>query len=299
MKLDQLRDIVAIVEHGSLRAAARRLDVPQPALTRSLRALEKELGVPLFKRDTHGMTLTPVGQLFHQRASAIVHEVRRARDEIAQVGGDSEGTVVACLSILPHVGLLPQALPLFRQRFPGVRLHLEEGLFPDIENQLRSGTADFYLGAAPRLPPAPGLMVQELFKNTRAVVARKGHPLSGARSLKGLEGAEWATTSIDYNADDDLNQLFKQHGLPPPRVMLRARTALSMMVGLMHTDLLGMVPVQWGEFPITRDSLSIVNIRERLPAPSIVLITRPGLPLTPAAEHLCDLMQRFAPKSAR
>lgn len=299
MKLDQLRDIVAIVEHGSLRSAARRLNVPQPALTRSLRSLEKELGVPLFKRETRGMTLTPVGQLFHQRACAIVHEVRRARDEIAQTGGESEGTVVAGLSIMPHVGLLPQALPIFRRRFPGVRLQLIEGLFPDIENQLRSGTVDFYLGAAPRLPPAPGLAVEELFKNTRAVVARKGHPLCGARSLKALAGVEWATTSIDYNAEDDLNQLFMQHKLPPPKVMLQARSALSMMVGVMHTDMLAMVPAQWSDFPITRDALTVVPVRERLPAPAVVLISRPGLPQTPAAEHLCDLMRRFAPRSTR
>jgi LysR family transcriptional regulator of abg operon len=295
MKLDQLRDMVAIVEHGSLRAAARRLNIPQPALTRSLRALERDLGVPLFERGARGMTLTPMGQLFHQRASAVVHEIRRARDEIAQSTGENEGTVVAGLSIMPHVGLLPLALPVFRRRYPKVRLQLIEGLFPDVESQLRSGSIDFYLGAAPTQPPAPGLISEVLFKNTRAVVGRKGHPLSGARSLKALAKAEWATTSIDYDAEHDLNQLFVQHKLPPPVVMLQARSALSMMVGLAHTDLLALLPVQWREFPITRDALSVIPIRERLPAPSIVLIQRPDLPLTPAAEHLCDVMRRFAP----
>ncbi|MDB5998393.1 MAG: LysR family transcriptional regulator [Rhizobacter sp.] len=295
MKLDQLRDMVAIVEHGSLRAAARRLNIPQPALTRSLRALERDLGVPLFERGARGMTLTPMGQLFHQRASAVVHEIRRARDEIAQSTGENEGTVVAGLSIMPHVGLLPLALPVFRRRYPKVRLQLIEGLFPDVESQLRSGSIDFYLGAAPTQPPAPGLISEVLFKNTRAVVGRKGHPLSAARSLKALAKAEWATTSIDYDAEHDLNQLFVQHKLPPPVVMLQARSALSMMVGLAHTDLLALLPVQWREFPITRDALSVIPIRERLPAPSIVLIQRPDLPLTPAAEHLCDVMRRFAP----
>jgi DNA-binding transcriptional LysR family regulator len=295
MKLDQLRDMVAIVEQGSLRAAARRLDVPQPALTRSVRALERELGVPLFERDARGMTLTPMGQLFHQRASAVVHEIRRARDEIAQSAGENEGTVVAGLSIMPHVGLLPRALPIFRHRYPKVRLQLIEGLFPDIESQLRSGGIDFYLGAAPTQPPAPGLISEELFKNMRAVVGRKGHPLSSARSLRALAAAEWATTSIDYNAEYDLNQLFIRHKLPAPKVVLQARSALTMMVGLAQTDLLALLPVQWGEFPITRDALAVIAIRERLPAPPIVLIRRPDLPLTPAAEHLCDVMRRFAP----
>jgi LysR family transcriptional regulator of abg operon len=62
MKLEQLRHLVAIVAHGSLRAAARRLNMPQPALTRSVRALEREVGAALFVRETTGMVLTPDGQ---------------------------------------------------------------------------------------------------------------------------------------------------------------------------------------------------------------------------------------------
>jgi len=67
MKLNQLRDMLAIVERGSLRAAARHLDLAQPALTRSIRSLEKDLGTTLFEREAKGMVLTAAGQLFYQR----------------------------------------------------------------------------------------------------------------------------------------------------------------------------------------------------------------------------------------
>ncbi|WP_290873917.1 LysR substrate-binding domain-containing protein [Aquabacterium sp.] len=295
MKLTQLRDLVAIVEHGSLRAAARQLDIAQPLLTRSVRALEKDLGVILFDRQALGMTLTPAGKVFHQRACVIVNEARRARDELTQVLGEGQGTLVAGLSIMPHAGLLPGALPGFRRRYPNVRLQLIEGLFPDLESRLREGSVDFYMGAAPRLMPAPGLVVETLFHNTRAVVGRKGHPLSQAGSLKELAGADWATTSIDYNASEDLVRLFGRYDLPPPKVALQAGSALSLMVALAQTDLLAMLPRQWGDFPLTADALQVIPVREVLPAPDIVLIRRPDLPLTPAGEHLVDLMLRFAP----
>ncbi len=298
MKLDQLNDLVAIVEHGSLRAASRHRESPEPALSKSIRALERELGVVLFEREAKGMSLTPLGRLFHQRASGIVNDLRRARDELAQAHGDESGQLVAGLSIMPHVGLLPHALPIFRQRYPKVRLELIEGLFPELETRLRNGGLDFYLGAAPRLPPAPGLRSALLFENTRAVVARRGHPLTNVRSLKALADAEWATTSIDYNAEDDLLRLFASHGLAAPRVMLKTRSALSLMVGLAHSDLVALLPLQWSEFPLTRDALVRIKVRERLPAPPIVLIRRPDLPLTPAAEYFCDVMARFAPVSA-
>ena len=170
MKLEQLRQLTAIVEYGSLRAAARGLKLPQPALTRSVRALERELDVELFTRQTTGMVLTHAGRRFHRHAAAIVNEARRAREEIAQERGESAGSVSVALSIAPHVGMLPAALPEFRRRYPHVLLQITEGLLPDVEAQLRDGSLDFYLGAASRSAPGAGLAVQHLSENTRAVL---------------------------------------------------------------------------------------------------------------------------------
>lgn len=295
MKLDQLDHFIAIVEHGSLRAAARRLVAPQPALTRSVRALERELGVNLFVRQTTGMGLTAEGQRFHVRACAIVNEARRAREELQQVGGNYEGTVSAALSVMPHLGMLSAALPVFRKTYPRVRLQINETLFPAVEGALRAGSVDFYLGAAPHLPPASGLSMQHLCDNRRAVVCRKGHPLAQARSLKSLADAEWATTAIDHNAEEDLARVFMAHALPAPRVMLKARTTMSVLVALAQTDLMAMLPVQWVDFLMTRDLLGVVPLRDRLPAPAIVLVRRPDLPLTPASEFFCDVLLRSLP----
>lgn len=295
MKLEQLEHLLAIVEQGSLRAAARRLSLPQPALTRSVRALERELGAPLFVREQSGMTLTEVGRRIQSRASVIVNEVRHARDDVAQALQGSQGTVVACLSIMPHVGMLPEAFRPFWRRYPEVRLRLLEGLFPDVESALRDGSVDFYLGAAPHDEPAPGLVQRQLFSNKRAVVARKGHPLAKAKCLADLAQAEWATTSLGYRAEEDLARVFEAHELPPPKVVLAVRSALSLMVALSNSDLLAMVPAQWEGFGLARDALDLVRIREVLPAPDIVLIQRAGIPLTPASEFLCDVLLRQVP----
>lgn len=295
MKLEQLEHLLAIVEQGSLRAAARRLDLPQPALTRSVRALERELGGPLFLREASGMILNEMGRRFHARASLIVNEARRAQVEFAHGLGDESGTLVASLSIMPHVSMLPRALPLFRQRYPQVQLRLLEGLFPDVESGLRDGSVDFYLGAAPNQPIAPGLSTKHLIDNTRTIVCRKGHPLASANALVELQDADWASTSVDYRAEADLGRLFRSHGLEPPRVVLAARSALSLMVALAYSDLLAMLPRQWESFPLTADALQVIRVRESLPAPEIVLIQRSGAPLTPAAEFFCDVLLRELP----
>ena len=292
MKLNQLKDLMAIVERGSLRAAARHLGQAQPALTRSIRLLEQDLGTTLFEREARGMVLTPAGKLFYQRASLVLHELRHAREEIEQHTGQMTGTVVMGLSIMPHVGLLPQALPRFRERFPHIKLKVIEGLYPAIEPGLRDGSIDFYLGAAPEEAIESGLISTELTENTRTVVARKNHPLCFAKSITELKDAQWASTSVSFNAENDLIDLFAQHGLPAPQLMFQANSALSLMVALTCTDLIALLPVQWNDFHLTKDALQVIAIRETLPAPSIVCIQRPGLPLTPAAQWMFEGLRR-------
>ena len=176
-------------------------------------------------------------------------------DQIAQGMGADQGTVVAGLSIMPHLGMLPGALGPFRQRYPGVTLKIIEGLYPAIEPGLRNGTIDFYMGAASQAAPSAGLIAETLFENTRIVVGRKGHPLAAARSLKELSMADWATPSLDVIAAEDLNEVFSRFKLGVPQIRLQANSAMSLLVALAHSDLLTMLPRQWADFPLTAGTL--------------------------------------------
>lgn len=294
LKLHHLRDLLAIVEKGSINAAARHLGIAQPALSRSLRDLEKELGVPLLERHARGATLTPMGTLFARRASLAVSELRNGRDEIQQLQGSVHGTVAACLSSLAHVALLPDALRPFMARYPNVQLHLTEGVYPMVEQQLRNGSVDFYAGPAPENGPAPELQLEKLFDNTRVVLARRGHPLGKSQHLDQLRNVRWVTTRITAHDEAELGGIFAQRGLPPPRLVVRAETALSWIMTLANSDLMSVSPRQWAEAPLVAKLLAPVPIGETFAAPSIVLIRRAAVPSTPAAEFLCDLLRRAA-----
>src|SRR2546423_9887341 len=79
MKLHQVRDVIAVAEKGSLRAASRHLGLAQSAITRSIRQLEHELGAPLFERRKRGTLLTPMGTLFLRRGRVPASRAARAR----------------------------------------------------------------------------------------------------------------------------------------------------------------------------------------------------------------------------
>ena len=294
MKIHHLRDVLAVAEHGSLRAAARHLGVAQPALSRSIRELERELGAVLFERSISGVVVTAVGERFIRRANAAHSELLRARDEVGQLQGQAYGSLSVCLSTVAHIALLPEALGAFRKRFPGIRLDVFEGVFPTYERALRDGTLDCYIGPPPGAPAAAGLVVEKLFDNTRVIIGRKGHPLARARTLRELVDAEWITTSITRKAEDELGPLFAQNGLPAPKLVMQSHTALSFIIAITNSDLLMMLPVQWITSPLTRDALQTIAVAESLPAPPMCVVRRAGLPLTPAAEYFCDVIRRAA-----
>lgn len=300
MKLHQIRDLLAVAEKGSLRAAARQLGLAQPSISRSIRELERELGTALFERQARGTLLTPAGKLFARRASAAASELRRAREEIEQLHEGAEGSISVGFSSVPLLTLLPAAVAPFKKRYPRVELRIVDGAFPAIEARLKDGTVDFYAGVAPDKAPGADLRVEKLFDNTRVVVARNGHPLAQVKSLSELRGAQWVTTSITDDAGAEIADLFKLHRLPPPQLGARVTGGvLSLLTILGHSDLLAIVPRQWIESELTRGSLRKLDLKEQIAAAPICLIRRAALPLTPAAEFLCDLLRRSSVQYAR
>lgn len=294
MKLDHLRDFVAIAQHGSIRGAARHLGTAQPTLTRSLAELERELGTSLFERHSKGMIMTPLGRAFMTRASAVLQDVRRATDEIEQLKGNMIGEVTVGLSIAAHLRLLPKALPTFRQRFPKVRLHIIEGFYPTLELELKDGSVDFYVGPDPG-PKLPSTLRKELLLvGDRAILCRKGHPLAKSTSLNELIDAEWTTTSITLRAESELGDLFKRYKLPKPTLAMQSQSALTLLTCLANSDLLAMAPTHWVESPLVNHVITTIRIREELTPVSIIAVFRSERPLSPAASFLLDLMRRVA-----
>lgn len=298
MKPHHLRDLLAVVEKGSMHAAAKHPNMSQPALSRSIRDLEKEIGIPLLERRSRGAILTPMGAMFAERARAAVSELRRAKEEIEQLQGAVSGTVVVCFSSVTHVKLWPEAIIPFRKRFPRIQLQVIEATYPMIEPRLRDGSVDFFVGPCMERGPAPGLEAEVLVRPDGLLVfARKGHPLASATTLAELMDADWVSSSVTTLPEAEFREKFTRHNLPPPKLAIRAESFLTWLTALVHSDMLALLSPYYADAPITRDLIQPIPLKETFASPDGLLVRRAAIPLTPAAEYLADLIRRAAKDS--
>lgn len=288
MKLHQLRDFVTTARSGSLRAAARQLELTQPSLTKSIQQLEKELGCALFERSARGAVLSAAGRTFLPRAEAAINELHRGASELKSGGGSVNVALSAAITLIA----LPDSVNEFQKKFPDVSLRVISGSYPVMFPELRAGAVDFAIGPRPTHPLGDEYVVEALFRNTRSVVCRKGHPLLGCRSLSELSNAQWIVSGVTGVAADEHDRMFIELGVPVPRAAVQCEYGTALLTLLASTDMLAIMPRQWAESPVMSTLLAEIPIKEKLPGPDIVLIRRVGLPLTPAADWMLALLRR-------
>src|SRR5258707_10698569 len=146
MKLHQLAALVSASESGSLRQAAGKLRVSQPALSRSVRELENELGVKLLERTALGVEPTAYGKAVILRSKIVESELRQARDDIAHLRAATHGDLRIGATPVAAFSLLPVVLARFKKSRPQLRVTVSDGMGESLLNGLRRGGFDIVFG---------------------------------------------------------------------------------------------------------------------------------------------------------
>ena len=149
MEIKLLRSFLAIANEGSITRAAEVLHITQPALSRQLAQLERELGCELFVRGKRHLILTDEGQLLQRRANEICSLVALTEDELAQKNDLLEGTISIGTGEFASMKHLASLISSFHQRYPHVKFDLLTGIADQISERLDSGLLDFGLFIEP------------------------------------------------------------------------------------------------------------------------------------------------------
>lgn len=149
MELRVLRYFLAVAEEGNITWAAQLLRISQPTLSRQLKQLEEELGVTLFERGSHTITLTEEGRLLRERAQTIVSLADKAEYELKQSKTELSGDIMAGCGEVRAMSFLAERMAAFRTLHSGVRFHVVSTTADVIQDQLEQGLLDFGLLADP------------------------------------------------------------------------------------------------------------------------------------------------------
>lgn len=294
LTLTQLRMFIAVAEAGSLRAAARRLSIAQSGVTQQLRKLETNVGGPLFERDVRGVRLTPIGERLRVRADLIIGECEKTEAEMRQLRGELVGSVSLGLAAEATMRLFPALLASFRERCPRIDVHLTSATSRVLTSWVREGSLDFALASIAPDADLHDMETTRLFDADVAVMARRGHPLAGARTLAELRDAEWVSTRHKTQRSNRLLAMFEQAGLWPPRIAATTEAVFDTLHCIAASDYLALEPASLADHVFFRDHIVAAPVAERAAGAPVCLLRRAGVPLTPAAQELATMAVSFA-----
>ncbi|MCM0754536.1 LysR family transcriptional regulator [Desulfovibrio aminophilus] len=180
MELRTLRALVEVVRRGGFSPAAEALFTTQPNVSKAVRRLEDELGVPLLERLGHQSKLTDAGRIVYQRARRMLAETDDMLAELDELRGLQRGTLRLGLPLFGSSVLFAPIFALFRVRYPGVEIKLVEHGSKRLEELLRAGEVDL---AASLLPVSEEFQWQDVRAEPLVALLPEAHALAGRASL--------------------------------------------------------------------------------------------------------------------
>lgn len=244
MEPRHIRHFLAAARHGSLRNAAEAAGVSQPALTKSIRRLEAELGVALFERHPKGVRLSAFGSALEPHAQALEAGFAHAAETMLALTTTARGLV--------RVGTGPSMamalLPLVAERLLAtaeLQIVVRSGLNDSLLLALQQGEIDFAVTTSPERLASPLLAHERLFRDRVVVVGRRGHALARPDvTLQALRGARWIVPNPEVQTRARLDRLFAENGLGEPDVRIETDSFPFKLETIARTDLLSYMPEQ-------------------------------------------------------
>ncbi len=300
MKLHQIQALVAVADTGSIRAAARLAGLSQAAVTKALRELESEARLPLLSRTASGVALTDAGQRMLGHARLVVGQLARASEELATLRGEGVGRL--SISVTPWIMLsfLSPTLLRFRERMPGVQVEIFEGLTAVALPRLREGTLDFTVGPFTAAMSTQEFECEPIVAYESCVIARRGHPRAGERSLHGLLDQDWVVNYTAASYQSFMQNLFWQHDARIDASRLHCAHSTSLLLELIrNADMLSYCPRPLLLAEPMHGWVQALALSEQFEISRLGIITRHNAVRSPAAQCFIECLLQEIRRRAR
>ena len=212
METARCRAFLAAAETGSFSKAAEALSYTPSGVNQLVTALEKELGFPVFRRNTKGVTLTENGEML----LPAVREFLRQEDRIFELSAEMNGLLIGSVTIAAYSSIathwLPAVISAFQQDYPQISIRLMEGIWQELSKWLDDRAADIGFFSYQEGMPYEWIPLAE---DPMLALLPKDHPLAGAEAYPLKECANDRFIMPALGCDDDVTALFAKNGIVP------------------------------------------------------------------------------------
>ena len=239
MTLVQLRHLIALAQTGSFSRAAQAQFLTQPALSRSIRALEDELGMPLFDRVGRRIELTAFGRATLERARLLISDADELQGSGQRSREGERGVLRIGMGSGPGAMLMTPLLMTVALDHPQVHVEIARGGTELLVQSLRARTLDALVVDARSMKPAPDLRVDLQLEMRGAFMVRRGHPLTrlrGGVSFEALARYPIASTPLSDEVARVLIARYGPQAHPEHCVTLRCQEVASLVEVAEHSD---------------------------------------------------------------
>jgi len=298
MELRDLEYFRIVAQQGHIGRAAEKLNLTQPALSKSVARLEASVGARLLERTPRGVVLTQVGAALIARATHIHSAVDSARREAKDLSSGVSGQLR--IGTGPSAGehVLPSVCAELLRGSPGLFIQVVVGLSDVLLAALERGELDLVFGSFPE-PRIAGMTYESLGEDVLTVFTRKRHALTRAPQIElaQLAGVRWALPNASVTSRRTLQRILQTHRLPAPDVALESSSTQVLLAAVARSDLLGYLPTGALRASGAMRELALLRVAPLHIKRTLGVISRPGAYLPPVVARLKSALRRVAPGS--
>jgi DNA-binding transcriptional LysR family regulator len=305
LRLRHLELLVVLTESGTMRAAASRLHLSQPAISKMLLEVEDALGAQLFERSRQGVTPTSAGSAAVHRCRVVLSELAHARDEVDAIrSGASAVLRVGTFSVTAAV---PAAVVQLRARLPGAAVHLHEGRVRELIQRLLEGELDCVFGALTTelltSDLLQSLQSEVLLQDRLCVLAADSNPVRRRRRLRwvDLRDASWVAPPRDTLVRQAFMTAFLNEGADPPEPVIETMSSVTIGALLrLDPSLLCAVRYEHARDEVARGGVRQLVVEPAVALPPLGLFTRRSdIAATPVVQEFARAIRKAGEQALR
>lgn len=297
--LRQLAHAETLARHRNFGRAAAELHISQPALTRSIKALEQSLGARLFDRLPAGLELTPAGELFIRKARRVLQDTAELEQALSEFTGLASGSLVISTGPYPGDKLVPDAVAALMTAFPGIACRVREADWTEIASHLLERESDIAVVDFSAVSDDERFEKELLIDDPFYFLCRAGHPLAGRGPVGMGDFRDYALVGnripsrVARFFDAEAAGSVDPDAAGPFRVKIDIATFAATRRVVLATDAITMAPLMQAETELVEGSMALIPFASPLPRMNSGLVYLAGRTLSPAAARFAALAKEI------